>query len=64
MPMCACLPAAVAKYGVSWLYTPERTKVMAAEIQKAGGIITPQDFMVIDVTLSVTFGAIGKSPCS
>ncbi|EFJ49961.1 hypothetical protein VOLCADRAFT_30482, partial [Volvox carteri f. nagariensis] len=39
-------PYTVAKYGVSWLYEPERLERMAAEIKAAGGIVTAADFQV------------------
>ncbi|GLC51597.1 hypothetical protein PLESTB_000519700 [Pleodorina starrii] len=47
-PALAATLDAVAKYGVSWLYEPERLRTMAAEIQEAGGILTAEDFQAAE----------------
>ena len=37
---------AVGRYGVSWLYSPARAEVLAAEVRAAGGIMTAADILV------------------
>ncbi|KAG2494187.1 hypothetical protein HYH03_007545 [Edaphochlamys debaryana] len=42
-PALAATLNAVAKYGVDWLYAPERLEALAREVREAGGVMTAQD---------------------
>ncbi|PNW69930.1 hypothetical protein CHLRE_17g698650v5 [Chlamydomonas reinhardtii] len=39
---------AVGRYGVSWLYSPARAEVLAAEVRAAGGIMTAADILAAE----------------